>query len=183
MGRTESQDEDGQSKARLTSTAHSSQAKLLWPVIFQACLFMQSTRCAGRRSGWSLLHPQNYWARGLEQHENLWFFCLTNALGVSNDQVSLENSSLNHNSATPSYRHGGWTCLTSTSIWLPAVSVEMTNPIKARMRWAGGCSLLCMWAPQRFQSQYSGANGTAGTGVQGPGLQLWSPSMLPPELG
>lgn len=71
VGRTESQDEDSQSKARLTGTAHSSHTKLLWPVISQACLFIQSSRCAGRRSGWSLLHPQNYWARGLEQHENL----------------------------------------------------------------------------------------------------------------
>lgn len=110
-------------------------------------------------------------------------FCLTITLGAYNDQVSLENTSLNHNSVTPSHRHGGWACLTSTSIWLPAVSVEMTNPIRARMRWAGGYSLLCMWAPQRIQSQYSGANGTAGTGVQGPGLYLWSPSMLPPGLG
>lgn len=85
------------------------------------------------------------------------------------DQVSLENTSLNHKSAVPSYRHGVWDCLTSAYIWLPAVSVEMAGSIKAQMQWAGSCSLLCIGL-LRDQNQYTGESRTAGTGLQGPEL-------------
>lgn len=124
---------------------------LLWSVLSQACLFIWTTRCVGHTSrclcfSFKTTEPTDWGSM------NICNLVLKNSitLGVSNDQVCLENISSNWNSAPPSYIRRSWARLTSASIsfpWLPAVSIEMRGPIKAWMRWAGNGSLLCIQSP------------------------------------